>query len=114
MASEARYKQHKKITVLMPGINTFEGGHLMRAHEFMDEARKTINPIPTNVNAIELQMRQYELLKKRAEWQSKQAEVKRKLNDDNDHSSKVVSKMAKHALAGRQNGVYGLSGDNAE
>ena len=86
----------------------------MRAHEFMDEARKTRNPIPSNINAIELQKQQYELLKKRAEWQSKQADVKRKLNDDSDNSSKVVSKMAKHALAGRRNGVYGLSGDNAE
>jgi hypothetical protein len=80
----------------------------MRAYEFMDEARKTRHQLPNNINAIELQKRQYELLKKRAEWLSKQAEVKRKLTDDASKSSRTVKGMAAHALRRRSVGVYGL------
>ena len=88
----------------------------MRAFEFIREQPNTVRRIkvPTDPRTIELKKNQYELGRKWAEYQAKLADLRTKLNNESDNSSKVVRKMAKHALAGRQNGVYGLSGDNAE
>ncbi len=88
----------------------------MRAIEFIKVNENTGRRIivPTDPRTIELKKNQYELGEKWAAYQAKLADLRTKLNDASDNSSKTVANMAKHALAGRRNGVYGLSGDNAE
>jgi hypothetical protein len=70
--------------------------------------------VPNNPRTIKLHSQQYDLAKKWVEYQAKLADLRTKLNDGaEDHSSKIVRNMAKHALAGQSVGVYGLKGDNA-
>jgi len=80
----------------------------MRAYEFMAEAQKGRNLVPSNINAIELRKRQYELLKKRAEWMNKVAELRKKQTDEASKSSRTVKGMAANALRRRRVGIYGL------
>lgn len=86
----------------------------MRAFEFTEEQTKRRRMLaPNDPRTIELKKNQYELGKKWAEYQAKLADLRTKLNDGSDHSSKIVRNMAKHALTRQSVGVYGLSGDNA-
>ena len=80
----------------------------MRAREFTDETRRGRNLVPNNVNAIELRKRQYELLKKRAEWMNKVAELRKRQTDEASESSRTVKAMASNAFRRRQVGIYGL------
>ncbi len=88
----------------------------MRAHEFIAEQQLQRRRIlvPKDPKTIELHKQQYELGKKWAEYQAKLADLRTKLNDDSDNSSKTVRNMAKHALTRQSKGVYGRSWDNAE
>lgn len=82
----------------------------MRAHEFMDEQQSKRRRIlmPKDPRTIELHKQQYELGKKWAEYQSKLADLRTKLNDASGNSSKKVSDMARGALMRRQAGIRGL------
>ena len=77
----------------------------MRAYEFVNEQqavhRKPAILVPKDPKRIEQRKEQYDLLKKRAEWLSKLADVKKKLRDDWEQSEKIVKTMANRALKKR-------------
>lgn len=82
----------------------------MRAREFIDEERYRRRRIlvPKDPRTIELHKQQYELGKKWAEYQGKLADLKTKLKDDSDQSSKTVRNMAHRALMKRSVGIHKL------
>ena len=86
----------------------------MPAYDFINEKRvaRGRKPqsyyVPTDPKAIELRNKQYERLKKRAEWVDKLADTRKKLKDSNLKSDKTVKGMASNALKKRSIGIYGL------